>query len=200
MVLPAHSTAGSTAAFSSTVDHRVIEIIALATPITQIDLAIEPASLRWTDVEILDRQASRAFERCNVAIDFKPRYSYDSMPETVMTNLEFSGMASFSDGRRLRIDQDNAGAFFARALFVRETRRVKFLLPATFTNQETTASTYGNLAFECNAVLSDCDSPRLVFSKGVDRKSGWSMGLPGVTESVIPFPNESSEASSSDAV
>jgi len=154
--------------FNGATDPSVIDKLTAATPPSHT-APYSGGSLKWENVAIEDRGAGKVYEKAAIAINFAPKFSYESGPDMIMTVLGFNGTATFAAGRAFKIEQDNVGPFFARALFGREERVVKFLLPSMFTNLKSGQHSFGILAFDCETELTSCAAPRLVFSSLLEK-------------------------------
>lgn len=156
------------AAFNATIDPSVVESLTAETPPAHTAPNDRLANLHWDTAAIEDRGAGKAYDG-SLSVNLEPRYSYDTGHGTIMTVLHFDGEATFAGGRQFKIEQDNVGIFFARALYGREAQIIKFLLPAMFSDGKTGQRSWGILSFNCDSGLTTCGAPKLVFSETVER-------------------------------
>jgi len=151
------------ATFSSSVATTSVAPILNATPIAEVP---ETSTLSWSNASFVEDR--KGYGLTNLEISFETAVSYDSSPNTVMALLSFKGSATFEGGRKFTIEQDNVGAYFARALFVREQGVIKFLLPAMFvggTGHQPGQTFNSVLVFQCDSDFQTCNPPHSAFSK-----------------------------------
>lgn len=141
--------------------------------------ANQTSELRWSDLTLEDRGQDLRYATSQLSLSITLKQSYEATSASVMTLVDFHGTLTLVGGPTFAVEHDNAGTFFARALYVRSDQTVKYLLPASLLAPKSKLRSAVIFSFSCDPELSACTPPQLVFSSVLKSLGRAAVGVQG---------------------